>query len=110
MKKVVLSLMTVSLLLLYIPAQSSTIAEPVPVAIEKSTPVISAEAKAMIVRLDEIKALDKSKLNRTEKKELRTEVRAIKSDLQAQNLNGSGGIYLSAGALILIILLLIVLL
>jgi len=46
-------------------------------------------------------------LNTHEKKELRKEVRSIKSEL---NELSDGGIYLSAGAVIILIILLIILL
>lgn len=71
--------------------------------IEKEMP---AEVKAMLTRLDEIKTIDRSNLNSTEKKALRKEVRDIKKNLRASN----NGVYLSVGAIIIIILLLILLL
>ncbi|MEQ1586987.1 MAG: hypothetical protein ABL895_13955 [Cyclobacteriaceae bacterium] len=72
-----------------------------------SVPAIpTAEAQALLTRLDEINALDKAPLSKSEKRELRKEVRTIKKEL-AQS---SGGIYLSVGAVIIIILLLILLL
>ncbi len=64
-----------------------------------------ADASRLNNRLEEIKAMDKTVLSRTEKKALRREVRAIKKELAA-----SGGVYLSVGAIILIALLLILLL
>jgi hypothetical protein len=57
-------------------------------------------------RLEEIKLMDLKKLNRKERKELRHEVRSI----QKVQSEGSGGIYLSVGAIIIIILLLILIL
>lgn len=57
-------------------------------------------------RLEEIKAIDHQTLSRGERKALRREVREIKKELAAVG----GGVYLSVGALILIILLLILLL
>lgn len=64
-----------------------------------------ATADSMIERLKEIKKMDKSNLNRLEKKELRKEVKYIKSSLQA----AGKGVYLSVGAIIIIVLLLILL-
>lgn len=64
-----------------------------------------AEATALKLRLDEIKAMDKTKLKSTEKKELRKETRTIKRELK----NISGGVYISAGALIVILILLLLL-
>ena len=57
-------------------------------------------------RLQEIKAIDKSALTKAEKKSLRTEVVDIKKEMKAV----SGGVYLSIGALVLILILLIILL
>lgn len=62
--------------------------------------------KVQLERLDEIKAMDKSTLSSTEKKELRKEVRAIKTSLRSTG----NGVYLSVGAIIIIVLLLILLL
>lgn len=65
-----------------------------------------AKADAMVERLKEIKAMDLSMLSASEKKVLRSEVLSIKQELKALG----GVIYISAGALILIIVLLIILL
>ena len=73
--------------------------------IEK-TAAESARANVLIERLEEIKEMDKSNMTRAEKKELRKEVKAIKSELRTTN----NGIYLSVGAIIIIVLLLILLL
>ena len=59
----------------------------------------------MLNRLDEIKEIDKSDLNRAEKKELRKEVRAINTEIRSYG----NGIYISAGAVIIILLLIILL-
>ncbi len=66
----------------------------------------AARAEVLMNRLKEIKEMDKSSLTRTEKRALRKEVRAIRSELAATG----NGIYLSIGAIIIIILLLILLL
>lgn len=65
-----------------------------------------AEALKMTNRLEEIKAMDPSNMTRKEKSELRREVRKINHSLKTQN----GGVYLSVGAVIIIVLLLILLL
>lgn len=67
---------------------------------------IPLEIKVLTNRLEEIKAMDKSEMKYSEKKELRKEVRSIKATLASSN----GGVYLSVGAVIIIILLLILLL
>jgi hypothetical protein len=111
MKKLTISLMTTLLLLLFISVQvkagtktSASSKDATSIAATKSAE--SAEAKILLTRLDEIKAMDKSTLNSTERKELRKEVRSIKSQLSELG----GGVYLSVGAIIIIILLLILLL
>ena len=68
---------------------------------------IHAESEALLTRLEEINEMDKSDLTRAEKRELRKEVREI--DKTIALLNGDG-VYLSVGALILVIVLLIILL
>jgi len=67
---------------------------------------VPAEVKVLLNRLEEIKKMDKSNLNSSEKKELRKEVRTIKKTLKSTG----NGVYLSIGAIIIIILLLILLL
>jgi hypothetical protein len=67
---------------------------------------VPIEVQAMFHRLDEIKAMDKSNLNSVQKKELRKEIKTIKSQLRTTN----NGVYLSIGAIIIIILLLILIL
>lgn len=57
-------------------------------------------------RLDDLKSMDMSTLTKEERKEKRKEVRKIKKELKTAD----GGIYLSAGALIIIAILLILLL
>jgi hypothetical protein len=109
MKKIILGLMTAILMLLFIPAHSEDNSKVNPFA-KKEKIEISAEAQAMILRLEEIKAMDLTEKTKSEKKELRAEVKMIKSDLKAENLNSSGGLYISVGAAILIVLLLILLL
>ena len=103
MKKISLCLMAVFLSLTFVPQQSK--AEKAPVSTSATKPSESAEANALIARLDEINAMDKSKLNSSEKKQLRKEVRGIKSHLQQMS-----GVYISVGAIILIVILLIILL
>jgi hypothetical protein len=98
--------MVTFLSLTFIPLQSSaaTIADPSSLVDPK--PEETAEAKILLLRLDEIKAKDMSELKSSEKKNLRKEVRSINHRLKAI----SGGVYISAGAAIIIILLLIILL
>ena len=73
-------------------------------AIESSVPEeMPPEVRIMLDRLHEIKEMDKSALTRIEKKELRKEARAIKSALRTTG----NGIYLSVGALLVIIIIIL---
>ena len=63
-----------------------------------------ARLKQMQLRVQEIKAMDKSQLTHSERKALRQELYQIKS--QAKGMT-SGGVYLSAAAIIIIVLVLI---
>lgn len=67
----------------------------------------SPVADALMARLEEIKTMDMSVLPNSTKRELRREVRAINQDL---NKIYGEGLYISVGAAVLIILLLILLL
>jgi|GEM_PF-1047859 len=76
-------------------------------------------ANEQFARLVEISEMDLSNLSRSEKSELRAEVRAIKTEMdeqstknanEATNFVGGGGIYISVGGAILILILLILLL
>jgi uncharacterized membrane protein YidH (DUF202 family) len=71
-------------------------------ATEPENPV----ARQLLHRLEIIKGMDKSEMTRLEKKNLRKEVREIKKELKPI----SGGVYLSVGAILIIVLLLILLL
>lgn len=99
MKKLFLS--TAFLLLTIIPMELSASE----ISTKKGPSAIPVEIQVLMNRLEEIRELDKSKLNSTEKKELRMEVKSIKEEIKA-----SGGLYLSLGALLLVIVLLILLL
>lgn len=106
MKKNTIYLMIMVLLLSIFP-DSIMASEGSNSPITKNNTEMPVEVKTMINRLEEIKAMDKSAMSRVEKKELRKEVRAIKSSLKS---SGNGGVYLSVGAIIIIVLLLIILL
>jgi len=105
MKKVTFYLMMMVLSLSVVPTQMLA-AEKNPTSVSNNPKEVPAEVKVLLNRLDEIKAMDKSSLNSSEKKELRKEVRAIKAELKSTG----NGIYLSVGAIVIVILLLILLL
>lgn len=71
----------------------------------KAEKLESAEAKAIMARLEEIKDMDKSHMTYREKKELRKEVKVLKTQMAELG----GGVYISAGALIVILLLILLL-
>ena len=108
MKKIAIIFIKVSLMLSFIPFQLN--AQTASVTTETaSTPAetkAAAEANVMLARLNEIKEMDKSSLSSSDKKELRKEVKALRTNLKEK----SSGVYLSVGAIIIIILLLILLL
>jgi len=106
MKKIVLCLVMGFLSLAFLPLQSKAATAEEPTSVPAPKPAESAEAKTLLLRLDEIKATDKSKLNSEEKKDLRKEVKSIKHNLK----DIGSGVYLSGAAIILIVVLLIVLL
>lgn len=71
----------------------------------KNPKEIPAEAKILINRLKEIRKMDKSDMTRAEKKELRKEVKTIKTTLSTSY----NGVYISVGAILIIILLILLL-
>ena len=98
--------MTVILTLTIVPVRSYASPENAPVTSKpKETTTESAEAKVLVSRLNEIKSMDKSNLKAKDKKALHKEVRTIKRKLKEI----SGGVYLSAGTIIVILILLILL-
>lgn len=71
-----------------------------------AVPVDSAKVRTLELRLNEINEMDLENLESSDKKELRKEVRSIKKELKEIG----GGVYISAGGLILVLILLIILL
>jgi hypothetical protein len=105
MKKSTLYLFMMFLSFTAIPTSAFAVSIPANTTIATANE-IPAEVKVLMNRLDEIKKMDKSALNRIEKKALRKEVRAINTNLRFTG----NGVYLSVGAIVIIILLLILLL
>lgn len=105
MKKTIISLITALMLLVFSPAPSKAGLETN--AASKSAIKVeeAARAEALISRLDEIKAMDVSAMSPSQKNELQNEVKTIQNDLQGLR----GGVYFSAGALIIILLLILIL-
>jgi hypothetical protein len=116
MKKLKFSLLAMFFLLSIVPTQLIASAETTPSPAVSKNVVANNEVSVMVSRVEAIKAMDKSELTSSEKKELRKELRTIKSNLAATNkadlaaAGSGGGVYLSVGAIIIIILLLILIL
>lgn len=89
----------------------SSIPTPIYAAEKDSTSIsnppkkVPAEVQLMLDRLKEIKAIDKSNMSRIEKRALRKEVKSLSAAIRST----SSGIYLSLGAILIIILLIILL-
>jgi len=106
MKKIIFVLMATCLSMTFLPLQSNAASTVEPSSVPAPKPTESSEAKTLELRLNEINAMDKSKMKSAEKKSLRKEVKSINHKLREVG----GGVYVSAGALILIVILLIILL
>lgn len=77
-------------------------------AVKNNNPTeAAARAEVLNSRLEEIKAMDFKSMTRSEKKALRKEVRSIEKEMKQIN---DGGVYISVGGIIIILLLLILLL
>ena len=70
-----------------------------------ATTITPAQAQEMLKRLEEIKAMEPDNLTRSERKMVKKEVKQIKKAMRDYN-----GVYLSFGAIIIIVLLLILIL
>ena len=82
------------------------------VALQEKTAAMTDEQKEARIaeiekRVQEIKDMDKSNLSRLEKKDMRDELRNMNKESKAI---GHGGVYLSIGGILLIILVLILIL
>lgn len=123
MKKTIFNLMIASLLVLAIPAFASADEKANESETTEALAEIASEVKIRVDRLGEIKAMDFSELSKSEKKELRKEVRSIGKELKAfgkadsearanaeATAQGSqAGLYISGSAIIVILLLLLLL-
>lgn len=123
MKKTILNLMVASILVFALPAFTSANEKVSEAETTEALAEIASEVKIRVDRLGEIKEMDFSELSKTEKKELRNEVRTIgkelkgygKADSEARanseaTAEGSqAGLYISGSAIIVIILLILLL-
>ena len=101
-------LFTTCLLLAFYPLKvnAATVASSTSIVALKPVESEKAKAKVLEFRLNEINAMDKTSMKASEKKSLRKEVRSIRHQLREIG----GGVYISAGGIILILILLIILL
>ncbi len=123
MKKSILGLMVASLLLFTIPAHLTAEEKANEAETTEAVAEGTMEVKNLVDRLGEIKEMDISELNASEKKELRKEVRSISKELKAYGKADSearanaeataqgtqAGIYISGTAIIIILLLILLL-
>jgi hypothetical protein len=106
MKKFTLSFLAAVMLFGFMPAHLQAAAEKGKVAATTVTTVVTAEEMAIVSRLEVIKAMDMSDLSSVQKRELRQEVRSINRTLKEMH---GEVIYISAGGLLVVVLLLIIL-
>ncbi len=106
MKKMIVCMMAAALSFTFAPNQVSAAPMAASATAVANSDADAALAQALYVRLNEIKEMDKTNLTKKEKKELRNEVNTIKQQLS----HIGGGVYISAGAVIVILILLIILL
>ena len=95
----------VILIAIALPASSAIVA-PATSQTNSAAKTNDARAQVLLQRLESIRSMNKSEMTRLEKKSLRNEVKDIKKEMKSM----SGGVYLSVGAIIIVILLLILIL
>lgn len=106
MKNLTIALVTVMLMVIMIPVQAAEITKAATTTAISTNEVESAEIKALIARVDEIKAMDKSTMSSSERKALRKEMRLMKKTV---NHTQGSTVYVSGGLILLIVLLIILL-
>lgn len=105
MKKLLLYILTLSIFI------NDTNATKINDSTSTNPPIISVlvdknkNIDEIVLRLKEIEQMDPNSLNKLEKENLRKEVVAINKEIK----NARGGIYLSVGAIIIILLLIVLL-
>ncbi len=106
MRNLTLIAITGLLLLQFSPTQLNAASTAVSNPVTETIPPEGSRASELQSRLIQLKAMDRSGMNFSEKRQMRKEVRSIKKELKQIN----GGVYLSVGAIIIIVLLLILIL
>jgi len=95
-----------SLTILPVQLKASGTDEPVTTTAPSTKTKEAEEVKSMELRVSEIKSMDMSKMKSSEKRKLRKEVKSINHRMH----DIGGGVYISAGAIIVVLVLLLVLL
>lgn len=103
MKKLIPFIMAALLLLALIPVpvMAGTRTRSIPPTTITKTDALNS--RVLLTRLSEIRAMNFSSLTRSEKRDLRQELRSMKSQFAAIG----GGVYISVGAIIVILILLL---
>lgn len=96
-------LMLACLSLSFLPQSSFAVSADGPGIVNTTSP--APATNALLLRINEIKNMDRSKLSSSEKKDLRKELRTMKRAAMK-----SSGVFLTVGALLIVIVLLILLL
>lgn len=99
-------LLKIMLLVMMITIVSPAIAVTTTINAKPASETPEQKLERLTKRIEEIKAMDKRSLTKAERKALKKEVRDIRDEAKAL----SGGVYISIGALLIVILLLILLL
>jgi len=108
MKKLMFYAVIAIMMLSFIPSQSKAANNTETGTTATTKSIESTDAAQLAARLDEIKAMDMSKLSRSEKKELRNEVKTIKSTQdETYVVHHHHGIYLGVGGVLVVVLIII---
>jgi len=95
--------------LMFLSLSTSTVfaskTDPTAVPVTKENKLSEEEMSRLKNRVEEIRDMDKTNLSRIEKRELRKELRAIRSTIHS---NGGGYVYIGGTTLLLIIILIII--
>jgi len=102
------NLIITSILLLFMITPGFSTERPVGNSSTPTEEPVSVRSKELLMRLEEIKAMDVKSMPKSEKRKLRREVKSIEKEMR--EINDGGGLYISVGAIIIILLLLILLL
>ena len=106
MKKITLVLMSACLSLIFLPLSSFAVSVGHPGIANTTTPA-PVKADALVLRLNEIKNMDKSNLSSSEKKALLKELRGMKR-ADRDGHPGSATIFIIGGLIIVILVLLLI--